>query len=279
MRAYRGDRGRSTCRQRGQTARFIELELLSCSPTAARPAGSRLHVTPRLLDRFRDADPRRPLDRRGPHRRHELEGRHAQIRVVVLAREAERLRQAARAGAEKARVVDSAPLAHDVEPVGRLECAQTAAPRLDPAPRRRCWRTSGARTSDRRTAVPIGRTSPRRAAWGRETNGSRGRRQRRPRPRRSCRPHRRRGASSRSRQEQRRARSPPRARRTSFLEELRMCPHRASTRARATRRRARFDARLDLARGSSPASGTRRPAPGSPRPTRACDFRCHALRR
>jgi hypothetical protein len=43
---------------------------------------------------------------------------------VVLARDAERLAETARAGAEEARVIEPAPLTHRVDAVGRLERAQ-----------------------------------------------------------------------------------------------------------------------------------------------------------
>ena len=98
---------------------------------AARPARARLDVAPRLLDRLRDPDPRCPLDRDRRRRRHERERRLGQVRPVVRARQAERLRQAAGAGAQQARRrrALAARASRRARAVGSSARRSTAAPR------------------------------------------------------------------------------------------------------------------------------------------------------
>src|ERR1043166_1014171 len=88
---------------------------------AAGEARARLHVAPRQLGRPRDADSRAGdhLDRAVALE--ELERRAVEREAVVLARDPERLAEPARAAAEEPRVVQSAPLAHRLPAVGRLE--------------------------------------------------------------------------------------------------------------------------------------------------------------
>ena len=66
----------------------------------------------------------------GRRGRNERERRLRQIGAVVLARQAERLREPAGAGAQEPQVREPAPRAHRVEAVRRLERpSSTAAPR------------------------------------------------------------------------------------------------------------------------------------------------------
>ena len=60
-------------------------------------------------------------DVRRLRRRDELERRRIERKAVVLARDAERLAQTPRPGGEQSVVVEAAPLAHQLEPSGRLE--------------------------------------------------------------------------------------------------------------------------------------------------------------
>ena len=66
-----------------------------------------------------------------------LERRLVERQPVVLAGDAERLAEPARARAEQARVVEPAPLPHHVEAAGRLERAEQDALASSPGPQTR----------------------------------------------------------------------------------------------------------------------------------------------
>ncbi len=89
----------------------------------AEEARAGLRVAPVAVHRLRDPDPRPPRDRRVITGGAKLERRLVERQAVVRCCDPERLREAAGARAEQARVVEAAPLAHLVEPVRRLERA------------------------------------------------------------------------------------------------------------------------------------------------------------